>query len=216
MVETTDPQDERFDVLTAAGAPTGRTKRRADVHAAGDWHRAFHLWLVWRDGAGQPWVLYQQRSAGKDTWPNRLDVAVGGHFRAGEGLEDVVREVEEELGVAPPLDDLVFVTARRSEHETPDFIDREVQEVYAWPLASLPPLRPHPVELAAVVQVALADLERLVAGASSVPALRAAVSPAGLDPWQATTIRVADFIPGEDSYWLEGARQAARCLADGN
>ena len=38
--------DELFDVLDAAGRPTGRAKRRADVHRDGDWHRALHCWVL--------------------------------------------------------------------------------------------------------------------------------------------------------------------------
>ena len=36
----------------------------------------------------------------KDTWPGALDVAVGGHLRAGETLAEAVREAEEEIGLA--------------------------------------------------------------------------------------------------------------------
>ena len=75
--------DEFLDVLTEEGLPTGRTKRRTEVHRDGDWHRSFHLWIV-KEGR---YVLLQRRSQAKDLEPNKLDVAVGGHFSAGGGLE---------------------------------------------------------------------------------------------------------------------------------
>ena len=99
---TTDPLDELFDVLNQDGSPTGQVKRRGDVHSDGDWHRAFHLWLVARDEYGIDRVLFQRRASGKDTWPDHLDVAVGGHFRAGETIEDAVREIDEEIPYLTP------------------------------------------------------------------------------------------------------------------
>lgn len=211
---TTDPQDELFDVLTADGSPAGLVKRRAAVHADGDWHRTFHLWLVWLGEDREARVLVQQRSAGKDTWPGRLDVAVGGHFRAGEGLAEVIREVEEELGLRPRLDELRFAFRRRVEHVTEDFVDRELQEVYVWPLASLPALRPDVAELAAVVQVSVADLERLWQAGAAVPGLRAEVAASGLSPWGATRLTQAGFVPVRDDYWVRGARRARALLAE--
>ncbi|HEX3722151.1 MAG TPA: NUDIX domain-containing protein, partial [Nitrolancea sp.] len=100
-VHSASPPDELFDVLNADGTPTGEVKRRADVHGDGDWHRAFHLWIVRRTETGRCEVLFQRRSSRKDTWPNRLDIAVGGHYGAGETIKDVVREIDEELGFQP-------------------------------------------------------------------------------------------------------------------
>ena len=88
-----DP-DEPFDVLDATGAPTGRVKARAAVHLDGDWHRALHIWVAGHDESGEPFLMFQRRSAAKDTWPGRFDTTVGGHFRAGETLAEAMREVE--------------------------------------------------------------------------------------------------------------------------
>src|SRR5215211_8527831 len=89
---------ERFDVVNADGTPTGRTKARRDVHRDGDWHRAVHVWIAGIGRDGEPFLLFQRRGPEKDTWPNRLDETVGGHYRAGEQLRDSLREVEEEIG----------------------------------------------------------------------------------------------------------------------
>ena len=93
------PRPERFDVLDASGQPTGRTRRRDLVHRHGDWHRAFHCWIVLGTGAGPHSVILQRRADDKDTWPGALDVSVGGHYRAGESLADVIREMPERLSV---------------------------------------------------------------------------------------------------------------------
>src|SRR5690242_15381466 len=90
---------ELFDVVRYDGTPTGVVKPRAAVHRDGDWHRAVHVWVTGLGPAGEPFLLAQRRSTAKDTWPGRLDATVGGHYRAGEGLAEALRETEEEIGV---------------------------------------------------------------------------------------------------------------------
>jgi isopentenyldiphosphate isomerase len=122
----TDP-DELFDVLDEFGLPTGETKARALVHKDGDWHRSFHLWII-KDGNH---VLLQRRSHKKDLEPNKLDVTVGGHFGAGETLLEVVREVEEEIGLKVQLKDLEFIETRQGVRHYEYATDREFIDVYA-------------------------------------------------------------------------------------
>jgi len=119
--------DELFDVLDDTGTPTGRAKRRAAVHRDGDWHRAFHLWVVHPDG----YVLLQRRSREKDLAPGKVDVSVGGHLRAGEVWLHALREAEEEIGLEVGPADVEFLGTERSERCYPDgSIDREFQDVY--------------------------------------------------------------------------------------
>ena len=72
----------------------------------------------------------QRRAAGKDTWPNRLDVAVGGHLGTREEALDGLREIEEELGLTLHADELIPIGTRRAELEIPAGLDREFQEVF--------------------------------------------------------------------------------------
>jgi isopentenyldiphosphate isomerase len=121
-----DP-NELFDVLDSLGNPTGEQKSRAMVHRDGDWHRSFHLWIVKDDS----YVLFQRRSKEKDLEGGKIDVTVGGHFRAGESLKDVVREVEEEIGLKVKPEDLHFLFTRSGERRYAQAVDREFVEVYA-------------------------------------------------------------------------------------
>ena len=98
-------EGELFDLYTREGAPLGTRKPRAAVHRDGDWHRSVHIW-VWGLLDGAPHLVFQRRSAGKDTWPGALDVAVTGHARAGEPLEATLREADEEIGLLVCLADL--------------------------------------------------------------------------------------------------------------
>mmetsp|Transcript_4645 Transcript_4645/g.6788 ORF Transcript_4645/g.6788 Transcript_4645/m.6788 type:complete len:275 (+) Transcript_4645:45-869(+) len=83
-----------------APQPTGKVKKRSQVHKDGDWHRSMQLWLHQSDLANDTVrVLLQRRSPYKDTHPNLLDVSCAGHVNAGDDvLETTMREMEEELG----------------------------------------------------------------------------------------------------------------------
>jgi len=118
---------ELLDLLDEHGEPTGRAKPRAAVHRDGDWHRAFHLWVVHPDG----YVLLQRRSRSKDLAAGKVDVSVGGHLRAGEIWLDALREAEEEIGLEVGPADVEFLGTERSERRYPDgSIDREFHDVY--------------------------------------------------------------------------------------
>jgi isopentenyldiphosphate isomerase len=156
VVPTTDPQDELFDVLTPEGEPTGIAKPRGQIHQHGDWHRGLHVWVGSVDGNGTPYVLFQRRSTTKDTWPEALDVTIGGHVRAGETLEQTVREAEEEIGLPIHFSDLVPLGRRFVMSTGPSWFDNEVNEVYAvrsdWPL---PAYQLHPEEVDGIVSVSI-------------------------------------------------------------
>jgi len=163
--------EERFDIVTADGRLTGRTKARWEVHRDGDWHRSIHVW-VYGIAAAQSFLLMNQRGVNKDNWPNVLDATVGGHLSAGETVQDAFREVEEEIGIAADPATLRWVGTRVCVDESvPGVIDRELQEVFLnrddRPLTEY---RPNPAELEGLVQVSLADALTLFAGdAAEVP-----------------------------------------------
>ena len=168
-ISTTDPQHELFEVLTAEGLPTGMSKRRGLVHRDGDWHGAVHIWVGGIGADGVPFVLFQQRSMTKDTWPGAFDVAVGGHVRFGETLEESVREAEEEIGLRLRLNDLTAVGRRFAEGSRDGVVDREVQSIFAvrsdLPLAQY---RLHPEEVDAIVAIPIVDVQHLSTGSVSV------------------------------------------------
>jgi isopentenyldiphosphate isomerase len=118
---------ELLDVLTPDGVLTGEVKPRTEIHREGLWHRSFHLWII----KERRYVLFQRRAKTKDLEPGKLDVTVGGHFGAGETLKDVIREVEEEIGLQVNLGELRYLETRPVERFYPHAVDREFQEVYA-------------------------------------------------------------------------------------
>lgn len=211
MNEAQDPA-ELFDVVLVDGTPTGLAKPRAAVHRDGDWHRAVQVWVIGHDEDGEPFLMFQQRSLAKDTFPGRLGATVGGHYRAGEDLAQAIREIEEEIGIAPDLAALRPLGVRIcvSEQE-PGIIDNELQAVFFLeddrPLTAY---RPHPAELAGLVRFRLADLLPVLAGeASSLSGTVLATGAADVVP---AAFEVSDFVIRIDQYYLRVAIAAANAL----
>ena len=115
---------------------------------------------------GAPYLFVQRRAAGKDTWPNKLHMTVGGHLGAGESTLDGLREVEEELGLTLTAGELLALGTRKAEKRIPAGLDREFQEVLLL-VRSLSPegLRLQEEEVAAVARLRLDDIEALYEGA---------------------------------------------------
>jgi isopentenyldiphosphate isomerase len=201
--------DEKVNILDSRGEKTGEVAWKSEAHRLGLWHRCFHCWIFSPAiPSGGPYLLVQRRAAGKDTWPNRLDVTVGGHLAAGESTLDGLREVEEELGLTVAADELVSLGTRRAEKEIPAGLDREFQEVFLL-LRSLSPgdLRLGEEEVAAVVRLRLDDVEALCGGAR-IPA----------EEWtggemSSVSVRLTNFVPGNDDYLLRVARVARAALS---
>jgi len=215
MVSDTGPAqdaDEPFDILRADGTHTGLVKPRGEVHCDGDWHRAIHVWVAGMDETGSPFLMVQRRSPRKDTWPDRYDATVGGHYRAGETLPETLREIDEEIGVSADLTALRPLGVRLCANERErGIIDREIQDVFLLrddrPLAGF---RPNPSELAALVRFPLDALLPFLAGETATVA-GSSIAP-GYARSEPVTAHEADFIPTIDRYFLRVAIAARNVL----
>ena len=200
--------DEKVDILDARGKKTGEVAWKSEAHRLGLWHRCFHCWIVAPEtSSGGPYLFVQRRAAEKETWPDRLDVSVGGHLEAGEGALDGLREVEEELGLEVATRELVPLGTRRAELEIPAGLDREFQEVFLLVrFLSHEDLRLQEKEVAAVVRLRLDVVEALYEGGEILA-----------EEWAdgkalPISVYLADFVPGEDCYLLRAARAARDVL----
>lgn len=189
--------DEPFDLCDRDGNLLGQVKSRRDVHRDGDWHRALHLWVLLVRGRARHVVL-QRRSLAKDTHPGLVDVSVAGHLRAGETVDDALREADEEIGLAVATTATIALGHRRVERVVPAGVDREVQTVLATVTdRSFASLRPHPDEVAALYAPTLADALALARGDV------ASIGAPGLDARRYPSfdaLRAADFIPRDEAY----------------
>src|SRR5438552_2161585 len=110
VVQQNDPS-ELLEVFDSHGRATGRAKSRAEIHLAGDWHQAFHCWILRR---GWQEIVLQRRSLLKDTFAGCWDAAAAGHWRYRESPPEAAREIAEELGIAVRFEDLEYRGRERS------------------------------------------------------------------------------------------------------
>ena len=203
--------DEKIDVLDTRGLMTGEVAWKSEAHQLGLWHRCIHCWIASPETSfSGPYLFVQRRAAGKETWPDRLDVTVGGHLGAGEkALEGGLREIEEELGLQITAGDLIPLGTRRVELKIPAGIDREFQDVFLLVRSLFPgDLQLQKEEVAAVARLRLDDVEALCGGSEVLAEewVSGRITP--------VSVRLEDFVPGEDGYLLWAAR-AARNVLDG-
>jgi isopentenyldiphosphate isomerase len=94
--------DEPVECVDPDGA-VQRVVTRREMRAANLRHRA--TFVVVQNARGE--VLVHQRAPWKDIWPSRWDLAFGGICGVGESWEEAAaRELQEEAGLAAPLEDL--------------------------------------------------------------------------------------------------------------
>jgi RimJ/RimL family protein N-acetyltransferase/isopentenyldiphosphate isomerase len=203
---------EPFDVVTAAGEPTGVAKPRWQVHRDGDWHRAIHLWIFGVDARGA-YLDFQRRGLEKDTWPGFLDATVAGHIRAGEDWTDALREADEEVGIAVQVGEVIRAGLRYGINEgVPGRVDHELQDLLLLrrdrPLAEY---RPNPDEVDSVVRLRLDDAIALVSGERE--AVEGELLRAGQATIEPIRVESGQLIPSLDRYFLRLAVAARRALA---
>jgi isopentenyldiphosphate isomerase len=187
---------ELLEVFDAGGRPTGRARSRGAVHVDGEWHQAFHCWIV-RHGGDE--IVLQRRSLAKDTFAGCWDTAAAGHWRFGETAEEAAREIAEELGLHIPFACLRYVGRERiSRRFATGLIDREHHQVYLL-LDDRPVLdyAPNPSEVMALGAFSAARLLELVDHRiDAVPASEAVtVRPDGTLAPASVTLTRATFVP---------------------
>lgn len=192
-VQHNDP-GELLEVYDVFGNPTGQAKPRAAIHLDGDWHRAFHCWIVRKDGTE---VVLQRRSLLKDTFPGCWDAAAAGHWRFQESPTEAAREISEELGLSVPFSALRYCCRFPVAHDFANgLIDREFHEVYIMEDDRLlSEYRPDPAEVMDVgvfsvdglIALALGDVDA-IASVESLSGQRVTLRRDGMVPYSAARL----------------------------
>lgn len=126
---TQNMPEEFLDVLDSNGSPTGVAKPRSEIHKAGDWHRAVHVWII--NGQGE--LLVQKRSLNKESNPNKWDISVAGHLSAGETSgATALKEIKEEMGlvVSKAKLQLLFRLTQQKVLNNGTYLNNEFNDVY--------------------------------------------------------------------------------------
>lgn len=173
---------------------------RSEVHRLGHWHAVFHC-LVIAHRNGEPFAILQRRSATKRAFPGLLDLSAAGHILADETIADGVRELHEELGITPAIDDLVSLGTFRIADSDPGSEGNNREVVHAFLFLDDRPLAayaPDHVELDGVAEIALSDLVAIF----TEPGALAEVTELPIAGQQRTFVATSgDLVPDVDGYW---------------
>ena len=101
------------------------------VHRNGIWHSVFTCQIFnSRDNC----VYFQKKAPNRYSFsrPDYVDISVGGHYEAGENIEDGIREIYEETGLSDiKFQDLISIGIRQTASTIAEnYIANEFQHVY--------------------------------------------------------------------------------------
>ncbi|MDO5385778.1 MAG: NUDIX domain-containing protein [Pseudomonadota bacterium] len=121
--------DEIIDIYDENMNPIG-TATKAQAHREGLWHKAFRCWIIKPLPENKCKVWMQLRSSNKRLYPNLLATSAAGHLKSGEQNRDGIREIEEELGLKIPRENLVKLFTSKRYYRDDNMIDNEFNPTY--------------------------------------------------------------------------------------
>jgi isopentenyldiphosphate isomerase len=196
--EVLDYFDENYK--RQGSAPKSRTQ------AEGLWVQSFHCWML--HPGGSPTVLLQKRASTKALFPNCLDISAAGHLRAGEKVEDGVREITEETGLKIKYGELVSLGVKLDVAKFNNITNRQFCNVFLYANApTIADMALDKTELDGMVEVTVDDGLKLFSGAVEKIAAKGVEKEKGLigSKWRKIEklISTADFIPRVDPYYYK-------------
>jgi isopentenyldiphosphate isomerase/intracellular septation protein A len=107
--------DEWFDIVTPQGKVVGRAPRTLCHGNPNLLHPVVHVHMF--NSKGELWL--QKRAKTKNIQPGKWDTSVGGHVASGEKIDEgLVREMQEELGIAKAPNEPLYNYVMRNEIES--------------------------------------------------------------------------------------------------
>jgi isopentenyldiphosphate isomerase len=104
---------------------------RENVHGKGLLHREIHVLILDKDKK----IVFQLRDKNKDTYPDLLDAAVGGHVELGDDfVTAAIKETEEETGIKVTESDLklIRITKSRSQDSATGMTNNAMRAIYCY------------------------------------------------------------------------------------
>lgn len=172
------------------------TEDKTQAHRNGSWHRTFSALAL---NPRTRRVLLQKKTPGRYSFdrPDYADITVGGHYHAGEGIPDGVREIHEELGLPITYADLHPIGLRQTAVTlAPDHLEREFQHWHLLPLAtSLENIPLSDAEVCGLVDIDLDEAINLADGTVSSAAARYATRSQGDMTYSDGLLTRGDLVP---------------------
>ena len=103
------------------------------AHKLGLWHEVFNGIIVNKKNKS---VIFQIKNSkhNKVHNENKIEISVGGHYKAGEKVQNGIREIKEESGIEIDFKDLIYLGERQvSTIVNNDYIVREFQKIFIIP-----------------------------------------------------------------------------------
>lgn len=188
-----------IDVYTDRNEPAGYTIEKKEAHAKGLWHRVFTCLVINTDNKT---AYLQKKTPGRYSFdrPDHMDVTVGGHYEAGESIEAGIREMEEEIGLKVPFDQLVSLGQRQTSVVlAKDYDNNEFQHIFLLPIKTkITEFKYTDTEVRGIVEVPLLEGIDLMRG--EIPELKVKGCFVAVDKAEGKevvdmTITKEDFVP---------------------
>ena len=206
--------NENIDIYDANLSHLG-VMDRATAHKQGQWHLAFHCWIV--NGIDDGSLLFQLRSRTSVNFASLLDASAAGHLDAGERVGDGgVREIFEELGIEVELSSLHELGYRvEAMDESNGDKNREYQSVYLVRLdRPVSEYRPSPDEVDGLFWLPISSGFELFSGVMKEARVQGIVYDHETRQWypNTRTVTLKDFIPRIQRYYLTVCIMAERLV----
>ena len=195
--------DELVDVFDENYEIQGQCMKSV-AHKFGLWVHSFHCWIVCTKGPGS--VFVQLRSPTKKLFPNYLDISAAGHLKSGETVEDGVREIQEEIGLAVDFRALIPLGIKHDTAKLAGITNRQFCHVFLLPTEiALDSLQPDGDEVYGLVEISIQDGLDLFSGAKASVQANGVEFDAKTREWRDVSKPVSQdlFIPRIDNYYYK-------------
>ncbi|MGG5737686.1 MULTISPECIES: NUDIX hydrolase [Bacillus cereus group] len=123
--------DHNVDIFNDKYEYIGISNKRL-AHLEGLWHRVFTCIVINSD---EKTMILQSKVPNQYSFEREdyLDISVGGHYKAGERIQDGIRELKEEIGIDVDFEELIEIGIRQtSKTISADYISNEFQHLFLY------------------------------------------------------------------------------------
>jgi len=181
------------------------TKTRREVHEKGYWHKTFHCWILLKEQTGYS-IYLQLRSKQKKDYPHLFDITAAGHLLAHETVEDGIREVQEELGIAANAKEFILLGVIKNTIISKKMIDKEFSYVHIYVAKEIPAFMLQQEEVAGMVKGSFKEFYQLCMGEKNEMAVHGfAVRTDHSVESIEKRLDKSNLVPHEKAYWKNAA-----------